>query len=51
MEIGDFERAWTEAFTSMPTKREGLICRTAAEVEPARLEWLASFVPRGTVAE
>ena len=42
-----------EFFASLPTEREfiDLICRTVAEVERGRLEWLASFVARGTVPE
>jgi tRNA-splicing ligase RtcB len=46
--ITDFERAWREAFASIPSERQvlDLICRTVADVERARLEWLASFVPK-----
>jgi hypothetical protein len=47
-EISEFERARAKAFASIPTEREvrDLICRTVAEVERARAEWLASFLPR-----
>jgi hypothetical protein len=46
--ITDFERTSAEAFADIPTERQvlDLICRTVAEVERARLEWLASFLPR-----